>query len=95
MAFGPQFKATGLDAARHVWLDFFEPWQSFPAEVERIISAGDKVVVLSRQHRRMTGAENEVETISAAVYLVRKGRIARAEFYAKRAEALDAVGLRE
>ena len=33
--------------------------------------------------------------ISASVYLVRDGRIARVEHYANRAEALEGVGLSE
>ena len=64
-------------------------------ETERIIPVGDRVVALTRQHGRLAGAEHEVELVAAAVYFVRDGKLASVEFYANRAEALEAVGLRE
>ena len=88
-------EATGLDDSRQGWLDWLEPWETYHAQVERIIPAGDKVLVLVRLHGRMAGTESEVEMISASVYLVRDGKVARVEHYANRAEALVAVGLRE
>jgi ketosteroid isomerase-like protein len=88
-------EATGLDDSRQGWLDWLEPWETYHAQVERIIPAGDKVLVLVRLHGRMAGTQNEVEMISASVYLLREGKVARVEHYANRAEALVAVGLRE
>jgi ketosteroid isomerase-like protein len=88
-------EATGLDESRQGWLDWLEPWETYHAQVERIIPAGDKVLVLVRLHGRMAGTESEVEMVSASVYLVRDGKIARVEHYANRAEALVAVGVRE
>lgn len=88
-------EATGLDESRQAWLDWLEPWETYHAKVERIIPAGDKVLVLVRLHGRMAGTESEVEMISASVYLMRDGKVARVEHYANRAEALEAVGLRE
>ena len=75
------------------WLEFYEAWETIRTEYERIIPLGDKVLALARVYGRMTGTENEVENLGAAVYFVRDGRIARAEFYVNRAEALEAVGL--
>ena len=92
---GQRVEATGVDAARQVWLDWFEPWESVRPETERIIPVGDRVVALTRQHGRLAGAEHEVELVAAAVYFVRDGKLASVEFYANRAEALEAVGLRE
>jgi ketosteroid isomerase-like protein len=43
----------------------------------------------------MAGTQSEVEMIAASVYLVRDGRVARVEHYGNRAEALEALGLRE
>ena len=77
------------------WLDFYAPWESLYTEVERLIPVGDKVVALVRQYGRMAGSRREVESLLAAVYYVRSGRIARAEFYTDRADALRAAGLRE
>jgi hypothetical protein len=51
------------------------------------------VLVLSRLYGRMAGTENEVEALFAPVYVVREAKVARAEFYADRAEALGVAGL--
>ena len=88
-------EATGLDEGRQAWLDWLEPWETYHAQIERIIPVGEKVVVLTRLHGRMAGTQNEVEMIAASVYFVRDGRVARVEHYGNRAEALEAVGLRE
>jgi ketosteroid isomerase-like protein len=95
IAFGQRTEASGLDEARQVWLDWYEPWESVRIESDRFIPVGDKVVVLARQQGRLAGTPHEVELIGAGVHLVRDGRVARAEFYANRAEALEAVGLPE
>jgi ketosteroid isomerase-like protein len=87
---------TGLDGMRETWLQWLAPWSSYYDEIEDIFAVGDeRVVVLGREHgyRLDTGAEVAAE--SAGVYLVRKGRILRVEYYAKQAEALEAVGLSE
>jgi ketosteroid isomerase-like protein len=81
--------------AREFWLDFFEPCESVQTETERIFPVGDEVVVLARQRGRMAGTNHDVEALVAAVYLVRDGRLARADFYSDRATALEAVGLQE
>ncbi len=86
-------EATGLDEARQGWLDWLEPWETYHAQIERLIPVGDTVVVLLRLHGRMAGTQNEVEMIAASVYLVRDGRVARIEHYGNRADALEAVGL--
>ena len=90
-----RIEATGLGEARDFWLDFFEPWESVQTETERIFLVGDEVVVLARQRGRMAGTKHDVEALFAAVYLVRDGRLARADFYSDRATALEAVGLQE
>jgi ketosteroid isomerase-like protein len=90
-----RIEATGLDEAREFWLDYYEPWESVQTETERIFPVGDEVVVLARQRGRMAGTKHDVEALVAAVYPVREGRLARADFYSDRAEALEAVGLQE
>jgi ketosteroid isomerase-like protein len=51
------------------------------------------VVVLVRDHGRLRGSEAEVESISASVWTVRDGKIARIEFHTNRSGALKAAGL--
>jgi ketosteroid isomerase-like protein len=87
---------TGLDGLRQGFLDWIAPWATYFDDIEEVFAVGaDRVVVLGREHghRLDTGAEVVSET--AGVYTVRDGKIARAEYYAKAAEALEAVGLRE
>jgi ketosteroid isomerase-like protein len=86
---------TGLDGLREVWLDWLKPWESYRVEVEDVIDAGDQAVVLIRDFGRQRGSAAEVSILGAAVWTVREGKIARAEFYADRTEALEAVGLSE
>jgi ketosteroid isomerase-like protein len=88
-------EATGLDEARAAWLEFFGPWESVHNETDDIIAVDDRVVVLTRTRGRLAASERDVELIGGAVYQVRNGKLAAAEFYATRDEALEAVGLRE
>jgi ketosteroid isomerase-like protein len=53
----------------------------------------EKTVVLVRDYGLRKGSDAEVAVRAAAVWTVREGKVARAEFYADRAEALEAVGL--
>jgi ketosteroid isomerase-like protein len=50
---------------------------------------------LVRDFGRRAGMTAEVSVLSAAVWTVRDGRIARVAFYLDRSEALDAAGLSE
>jgi ketosteroid isomerase-like protein len=84
-----------LDEARQSWLDWLEPWETYRAQVERVVPVDDKVLVLARVHGRMAGTQNDVELIFGSIYVLRAGRVTRVEHYADRAEALEAVGLRE
>jgi ketosteroid isomerase-like protein len=90
---GPEH--SGLDGFREGWLDIYAAWESGRNHFEQIVPVGDKVLVLVRLSARIVETEHEVETLAASVFVVRDGRVARAEFYANRADALEAVGLRE
>jgi ketosteroid isomerase-like protein len=84
---------TGLSGLRDGWRDWLAPWASYRAEIEELIEVGDDVVVLVRDYGRRTPGSPEIDTITAAVYTVRDGKVARAAFYSHRADALKAVGL--
>jgi ketosteroid isomerase-like protein len=78
---------------RNAWLDWLEPWETYRAEIETLVDAGDKVLVLSRDFGRRTGMASEVELLASAVWTVRDERVARAEFFTDRAAAYAAAGL--
>jgi ketosteroid isomerase-like protein len=89
-------KFTGLDGLRASFLDWLAPWASYYDEIVEVFAVGDdRVVVLGREHGYRLDTEAEVLAESAGVYRVRDGKIARVDYYANRAEALEAVGLTE
>jgi SnoaL-like domain len=86
---------SGLNGLRAVWLEWLEPWESYRTEIEELIDAGDQTVVLVRDYGRRKSSDAEVSQRAAAVWTVRDGKVARAEFYADRSQALEAAGLTE
>ena len=87
---------SGLDGLRAAWLDWLLPWESYHAQVEDVLDAGEgRVLVLTRDYGRPKGANAEVYFVGAPVWTVRDGKVARIEFYWNRAEGLAAAGLSE
>jgi ketosteroid isomerase-like protein len=84
---------VGLDGLRDAWLDWTAPWAAYRTEIERLIDAGDRVVVLVRDFGRREEGAYEVAFIGAAVWTVRRGKVVRVEFIPDRARALEAAGL--
>jgi ketosteroid isomerase-like protein len=85
----------GVDGLRDAWLDWLAPWESYHVRIERLLDAGERVVVLPRDRGRRRGMEAEIESPVAAIWTVRDGRVIRAEFYASRDQALLDAGLRD
>jgi ketosteroid isomerase-like protein len=85
----------GVKGLREAWLDWLEPWETYRVEIERISDAGDRVLVFSRDFGRRPGMEEEVELKGSAVWTVRDGKVARAEFFTDRAKALEAADPRK
>ena len=90
---GTESTYTGLDGLRAAWLGWTEPWLSYRTEIEQGIDAGDRVLLLTRDYGRREGATEEVRVDGSAVWTVSEGKIARAEFFAHRADAFEAAGL--
>ena len=93
--FDMQQSYAGIAGLTTAWLEWTAPWATYRTEIEEAVDLGDRVLVLVRDFGRREGTTQEVELTAAAVWTVRDGRIARAEFYASRDDALKAVGLRE
>jgi len=91
----PPTAYSGLDGLRACGRDWLAPWASYRTEIDKLIDAGESVVAIVRDYGRREQSGAEVEMRAAAAYTVQGGRIARAEFYANRAEALASVGLAE
>ena len=84
----------GIEQVRHVILDRMGTLD-FDQQTEDLIDADDKVVVLVRWVGRgkASGAQGEISM--AMVWTVQEQAITRIEFFLDRAQALEAVGLRE
>jgi ketosteroid isomerase-like protein len=85
----------GWEGLRRNWLDWLEPWATYRTAVEELIDLGDRVLILVRNHGRREDMEIEIEMIAAVIVTFREGKLARWEDWANRAQALEAVGLRE
>ena len=88
-------RCIGVDQANQWLARWTEPFNDWSIEVEEIIDAGDQVVAIVHQRGTARHGGPEVGMRIAQVWTFRDGLAARMEMYADKAEALEAVGLRE
>jgi ketosteroid isomerase-like protein len=72
-----------------------DAWDQQRIEPERLIDAGDQVVVFQREYQRGRSSGLELVVETAAVLDLRNGRVVRIQGYMDRATALRAAGLSE
>jgi ketosteroid isomerase-like protein len=84
---------NGVDGLIDFWQDWLEPWEAYSIEVERIVEGANGVLLEVMQRGKLAGAEHDVETPSAAVYVFREDRLARIEFYLEQAAARESAGV--
>jgi ketosteroid isomerase-like protein len=82
----------GIAEAMRTWTGAFEDWR---LQVEEIIDAGDRVLVIATQFGRGKGSGVETEQRDFSVYTVRNGKIVHLKAFLDRQEALEAAGLQE
>jgi len=82
----------GVVEAMRVWRGAWEDWR---VEVEEIIDAGDRVLVISRESGRGKGSGVEIDQHAFVVFTLRDGRIVRWQGFVHRAPALQAAGISE
>ena len=85
----------GIDAMRAYAQDWLDDFDELSFEPEELIEAGEQVVAVQRISGRAKATGIETELRYAVVYTIRDGKIVRGREYWERAEALEAVGLRE
>jgi hypothetical protein len=85
---------AGLDGLRALWLDWLGPWATYRAEIDEAIDLGDRVLLLTHDYGCREGSTQEVQLNGSAIWTVRDGKVACAEFYPIRREALNAAGLK-
>ena len=81
---------TGL---RSAWRDWLVRWASYRVDIDDLLDAGDRVVVMHTDYAQPKPGAPEVVRRRAAVWTVRGGRVTHVDFYPQRAEAMKAVGL--
>jgi ketosteroid isomerase-like protein len=91
----PETGVRGREAAWDFNMRIRDSFEWTPIEVERVDAGADKVLGHPRYDLRGAGSGVEVELDQWFVATVRQGRIFRLEWFADRAAALEAAGLRE
>ena len=82
----------GLDGLRAAWRDWLAHWASYRDEIEDVIDAGERVVVIHRYHARPRPGAPVIARRRATVWSVREGRVASVDFNVPYDEALAGVG---
>jgi ketosteroid isomerase-like protein len=75
------------------WLqDWSDAWADWSSEPEEFIDAGDAVVVVVRMHAQGSGSGLELSRQDAVVYRFQDDKIARADYYNSKDQALEDAG---
>jgi ketosteroid isomerase-like protein len=91
-----QTTATGFDEMRRVWREHLTLWESWsPGPIERLVEAGDHVVVASALRARSKRGHSIASQDAGAAFTFRAGRIVRIVATDRLAKAFEAVGLSE
>jgi ketosteroid isomerase-like protein len=83
----------GLEGLRASWLDWLAPWESYRWQLEEAVDCGDRVLLITNDFGRRRGSKAEVKSNNAALWTIREGKVARAEFYTDRDWARKDAGL--
>jgi len=84
---------SGHEGLKRLGSEVQEVWKDFRIEAERIVDAGDRVVVIENRRGRGIGSDVEVEQRAAVIWTLQHGRVIAMETDLDPQEALKAVGL--
>jgi ketosteroid isomerase-like protein len=85
----------GHDGFRRWVADSFESFEAVENEWSQFRDLDDRVLALGHVKARGRGSGMELESPMGWVFTIRRGKVAKAEGFLSRAEALEAVGLSE
>jgi ketosteroid isomerase-like protein len=91
----PRQEFRGWEATKEYWADIFDAVDDFRFIPERPISRGDCVVATIHNTWRGKSSGVAIDMRFAVVAQLRDDKLVRFEVFETRAEALEAVGLRE
>ena len=83
----------GKEAFREYNETLFAQFESLRIEVEELIDADDRVIVVSTQHAVPKGGRQEIDVHMAELWTVRDSLLAERRSYSTKGEALEAAGL--
>lgn len=82
----------GHDGVRRWFARWLDAWEEFTAEPQKIIDAGDQVIVVERMTGTGRQSGLEVDQLVVASYTVRDGKVVKRLDYPSEEEALAAAG---
>ena len=85
----------GRDAVIQYHERVFGQFARVQIELEELLPAGDRVVIVTRQHTVPRESEAEVVQRVVDVWKIRDGQLAERKAFSTRADALEAAGLSE
>ena len=90
----PQTKPiVGREATVQFVQDWVEPWQDYRIELIRLIDAGDRIVMCTRQTATHPAGGDVISMEMHAVCTSRDGKLLEARWFMDEAEALGAAGV--
>ena len=88
-------RCIGIDSISAYMREYLDPFTDVTWTAEEFIEAEGSVVVAAQQHGMGKGSQPSVDGRLFTVWTFRGRTVIRIEFFADRAKALEAVGLRE
>jgi ketosteroid isomerase-like protein len=91
---GP-FKGTykGHEGLTRFWTEMQDVWERFSPEMVEVIECGpEKLITVDVVRARGRGSGIETEARGAMLWTLREGKIARAQMFQTKEEALEAIG---
>ena len=73
----------------------FGKFENIRVELDELLPAGDRVVIVCRQYTAPKGSEVEIVEHVVQVFTIRDGMVVERKPFATREEALEAAGLSE
>jgi ketosteroid isomerase-like protein len=97
-AIGPGRKGIyhGKDQARAFWMSFAEAFDELRWDFEEIVQVDQsRIIAVNHVRGRGLGSGAAVDSVSALLYTISDGKARSVKLFQSKAEALEAVGLRE
>jgi ketosteroid isomerase-like protein len=92
---GGEVETVGLDGMASATKAWIESWEQVTTVAERVIDAGDQVVVIAEWRGRGKASGAFTKWPYGAVWTLREGKVTSIISYTDAAQALEAAGLSE